>query len=59
VIDHRQDALDLAERLQSAETPTELMEVATGFYGLARLLDMKAVLLKARTSPSLQAYPVH
>lgn len=59
MIDYKQELADLLERAQTAETPAELMEIATGLYGVGRYLDMRAVLLKARATPSLQAYPVH
>lgn len=59
MIDYKAELADLLERAQTAETPAELMEIATGLYGVGRYLDMRAVLLKARVNSSLPAHPVH
>jgi HPt (histidine-containing phosphotransfer) domain-containing protein len=59
VIDHRRDILEIAERAQTADDPASLMEIATALYSLARILDMKAVLQRAReVKPSPQVYAV-
>lgn len=61
MIDHKAELRELAERAQTASEPSELMEIASGLYGLARILDMKAVLQKAREGrrPTPVVYPAH